>query len=427
MAEDQTIGTPRPVSRSRPIRDPEYIPLGVRRLRVMLSGRGETKIGDLTLGEIRNRIGRRLTNGPWLGGPSFDVDVNTSHDAPTESWWEESRRMARECHVFIGFYTGEAGTPDSRGTIGICAAEWLAARDSGPDKVMGLDLRMARGEEEIDEAERRRNQQFANLVSGHRAWLRMIPTKPTYEQIESATLELLSHAVTRLAGIGSRAERRAAFARGEALEWSRASFAERAQQMLVALAGAVGGITMDAPDRVAVQGSLRRIDIARASLLAWLHAVPGAFGVAAARERIARPFAREVDLEQVLRAHGLIGPLHVIAVHRGVTESQLASFFGTPDIYVAAGRFGFYAADLTTLQQAIVLADCRDPLETDHQWARAADWLESVGEDKRLIEIANRRAAIVHLLAAQVAEMRTGKGATLTRRRSRRKETRVGP
>jgi hypothetical protein len=64
MAEDQTIDAPRPVSRFRPVRakralDSEYIPLGVRRLRVMLSGRGETKIGDITLGEIRNQIGRR--------------------------------------------------------------------------------------------------------------------------------------------------------------------------------------------------------------------------------------------------------------------------------------------------------------------------------------------------------------------------------
>lgn len=53
--------------------------------------------------------------------------------------------MARDCLAFIAFCTGETGTPGSRGTIGICASEWLVARNSERGKVRGLDLTGARG------------------------------------------------------------------------------------------------------------------------------------------------------------------------------------------------------------------------------------------------------------------------------------------
>jgi hypothetical protein len=89
-----------------------------------------------------------------------------------------------------------------------------------------------------------------------------------------------------------------------------------------------------------------------------------------------------------------------------MTETQVASFFGTPDIYVVAGPFGFYAADLTTLQQAFFLTQCRDSAAIAHALTQLTSWLTEVGEDARVVELAQQRARVVNL----IADLRTGRG-----------------
>ncbi len=261
------------------------------------------------------------------------------------------------------------------------------AQTNGPRKVYALRFADAADPSDADEA--RRNREFRAYLDRSDAWVKKVPPEATVEDVVRLAREVVAWAVRDLVPIGARADRRAAFARGEALDWSRLSFAQRQVEMVSVLARHIGGTRLEGL-KSEMTVFLTPPRFLGHPVLAWLHAIPAGFGVSAARERIVRPLAREHELADALRRHRAGGPVHFIAVHRTMTESQVASFFGTPDIYVVSGPFGFYAADLTTLQQAFILTQCRDSPAIAHGLTRLTAWLDEVGENAQVVALAKQ-------------------------------------
>jgi hypothetical protein len=93
-----------------------------------------------------------------------------------------------------------------------------------------------------------------------------------------------------------------------------------------------------------------------------------------------------------------VGPVHLIACHRRIMESQSLKQLGFPDATVVAAPFGIYVADDVQKIQLIFLADCRDETTTRHALQRLFDWLAQSGEDALLSRRAEARKRIVQAI-----------------------------
>jgi len=85
-----------------------------------------------------------------------------------------------------------------------------------------------------------------------------------------------------------------------------------------------------------------------------VHAIPAAFTVTSAREMVGRPFLRDLERTDLLKKAQ--GPLHLIACHRGATETQARAMLGFPDAIVVSDLFGIYVADEVQKVQFAFLA-----------------------------------------------------------------------
>src|SRR5438067_2322605 len=121
------------------------------------------------------------------------------------------------------------------------------------------------------------------------------------------------------------------------------------------------------------------------------HAIPAAISVASAREMVGQPFLRNHELVDLLPKDG-IGPVHLIACHRSVTEGQAMKQLGFPDATIVSPPFGVYVADPIQRIQLLFLANCRDDRSTRHAVQRAFEWLAQTGEGERLAARAEARA-----------------------------------
>jgi hypothetical protein len=98
------------------------------------------------------------------------------------------------------------------------------------------------------------------------------------------------------------------------------------------------------------------------------------------------------------------GPVHVIACHKGVTESQAMRVLGFPDATIVRAPFGVYVADDVQKIQLVFLRDCRNPTQTGHAVQRFIDWLDQSGEGERLGGRAESRLRIVAAIAGEASD-----------------------
>jgi hypothetical protein len=97
------------------------------------------------------------------------------------------------------------------------------------------------------------------------------------------------------------------------------------------------------------------------------------------------------------RCHG--GPMHIIACHRGITESQAQRMLGFPNATIVAGPFGVYVVDPVQAIQLALLGNCSDDHATRLAVQRFMDWLPQSGQLPILVRTAKKRKDIVGLLA----------------------------
>ena len=367
------------------------------KISVMLSSRctDQFPIGSSTsLTDTRRELKKEIEQYTIGGKQIFDVWIN--EDAPpaghTADSWEACLKEVRACDVLIVIANGNAGWGTTAGDIGICHAEYMEGLGSNQDKVRYIQLPVVKS---ADPAQSARNQKFAEYVD-QRSPFRGGTVK-TIADLTERVLQALTDAVVTLTQAGGSASASSRFDTGGALDWSRLDFAKRKAAMERSLTEA---LTLR-PGSSALVGAVA-VKIDRRDVAVFCHAVPAALSVAAARELVGRPFLRDHEFAGVLAK--AVGPVHIIACHRGATESQATTLLGFADATVVSSAFGIYVADPVQKVQFVFLSNCRDDSQTRHALQRFFNWLEQTEEAKRLAARAASRAAIVKLIAREAAK-----------------------
>jgi len=368
-------------------------------LRIMISSRNLDKVrfsdgSKKTLTELRTSLKSKLQEQKIGDAPLFDVWIN--EDAPPapgdENSWEHCMEQAKNADIFICLYNGNAGWSKSGADIGICHAELETALRTGRARVRLVKLpdcsSSAKG------AEKLRNGRFRNFIQ-QQSLFRGGEVKSAAD-VEQRTMEAVRDAIVELTRRGSVSSRSDKFDRGEALEWSRMSFIERKQAMEASLCSALQQRT----DAMILGSGTTTIKLNRKTVVVQTAAVPGAMSVSEARELVGRPHLQDHALYTHLKLRGHIGPIHLIACHRSITETQALKVLGFPDAVTVVSGFGVYVADNVQKAQLVFLKDCRDDTAIRHSVQLFVDWLEHSGEGAELVARAGGRKKIVQAVAS---------------------------
>lgn len=366
-----------------------------KKLKVMLSSRCVPKIPygdtDVTLTVIRQEIKRQLEAITLLGQPLFDVWMNEEAPSgePLNSWWTECLKQVRKSDITLVLYNGQAGGTMDGGSIGICHAELLEALKGGTGKVRIMQLPLL-PPEKPEEAERdKRFQAYASQLNMFAA--RPKTGEAVIEQVKLTLFDMMHE----LLHAGARSVRGGRFDAGEALDWNKLSFQERKKKLEEAMCTALERRNAgQGPD-----GSLV-LTIANHKILAFCHGVPAALSVSSAKEMVGQPFLNDHAYAPELQGDTW-GPLHFIACHRGVTETQATKLLGFQDAMVVSSHFGIYVVDNILKTQLVFLPNCRDAATLANNVEHFFDWLSRQGEDRNLVERARSRSLILQAIHQQ--------------------------
>lgn len=364
----------------------------LNRIRVMISSRCNSPFPDgageqTTLSAIRRELKAEFEAARLLDDSRlFEIWINEEEPAAEASrdLWDKCTDEVRRADIVLVLYNGDSGWTTADGSIGICHAELMAGLSSAPAKVFVLQMEpLANGISEDRDARFRTyatNRQFFGA-----------PARDALD-LKQRCREALRAAVTEMVSLGAREARKGNFHSGDALEWSRLDYPRRKQRMEKTLHEAL----LRRRGSTAEEGAIV-VQIDRRPILVCIHAIPAAFSVAAAREMVGQPFLYDHRRAGSLRGKR-VGPVHLIACHRRITESQSLKQLGFPDATVVAAPFGIYLADDVQKIQLIFLADCGDETTTRHSLQRLFDWLAQSGEDALLSSRAGARKRIVQAI-----------------------------
>lgn len=360
----------------------------VPRLRVMFSSRALSPVfGGERLTDLRLELKARI-EGIRIGEHQlFEVWIHEDDPEPAgKTILEGSLEEIAKADIVLVLYTGEAGSADRGSEIGICHAELQEALTHRRDVVSVISL------EPAFPAVEHRDKVFQQYVAARR----LIHTRVAdRDALFDAALRLVLQRAVELAKRGARPAGRRVD-QGAALDWARLDLPRRAEAMRAALVEALDGEV--AEDGV-VLSDLGLPGLAPARLLLRVEAIPAALGVAAARERVGQPFYQDHDYAALLAEADSVGPVHVIACHRGVTESQALKLLGTSNAVAVASEFGVFAAEDVMQTQLVLLSHCVEEGAVRLGLRRFREWLEREGEAANLLRRARARRGIVEAIA----------------------------
>jgi hypothetical protein len=374
-----------------------------KKIEIMISSRCKTLIkkqdgSTCQLSDLRQALKHVIEQTTLFGNELFQVWISEDPQAPdaANTIWDECMDQVKKCHLLIFFYTREAGWT-ARGDIGICHAELETGVNLEPGKVFIIDMSGARAGEPVldDDQEKNRNELFIAYVDRTHKIYEMASN---YEDILAKTGNVVAEAVARFVDYGKREAGRGKFNAGVALDWSRMNYKERKliieQTMIDHLIDGEGAkIPKGGPDQYQ---NLVTMKLGGANVALICHGIPAGMSVAAAREMVGQPFLQDhVYMENLPQANG---PVHLIGVHKGVTESQAIKQLGIPDAIVVNAPFGVYVADKINKVQMIFLANCRDDTTTRSNMQRFLDWISETGETEFICKRSISRRKIVNLI-----------------------------
>lgn len=365
-------------------------------LRVMISSRSLSRVftTGTRLADLRARLKEKLRSIRWFAGDPaavvgrdqelFDVWIHedTAAEDGGQSTFEISIQRINWADIVIVLYTGEAGSATNDQELGICHAELFEALSRRPDVVALVDLTP------LSDSVVARDRSFREYVDRLQLFRRAAGDEAALQQI---VLELLQDRVAVLARRGGRGAGRRRD-KGRALDWNRLDLDSRRSAMRAALAQELSPASPS--------GRLLAAELLPGRpVMVRPDAIPASLAVAAARERVGQPFLRDHELSSLLESEDLPGVIHVIACHRGVTESQALGILGTPDAIAISGEFGVYVADHVQKIQLFFLSECGDDTAVALAVRQLRGWLSESGEGPRVFDRAAARRRILTTIA----------------------------
>ena len=392
-----------------------------RNIRIMISSRSTSKVRfksarqAVSLESLRKQIQRELEKVKIFGKQLFEVWIHedAAADNATHDAWQESLEQIAKADIVLVLFNGEAGWTIPGGTQGICHDEMAKAIELAPAKVRVVELSPLKDLPEEPMA-KRRDERFRDYVAKQGRWRMLAKSR---SGLTRAVEQSVRAALNQLALMGSRSASSSSIQQD--LDWDLLDFDRRRRAMIDELRLALEarkGEPNEAHGVVMPAGDDRR-------LYFRCDAVPAAMGVAAAREMVGQPFLHVRELAEELTAAGVVsrgdageeigsihpqgaGPIHLIACHKGVTETQAMKILGYPDATIIAAPFGVYVADDVHKVQLIFIAGCRNPSAVHHGVQRLFAWLEQAGEEGRLIGRAESRLRIIEAIAREEPDNR---------------------
>ena len=369
-----------------------------QKLKLMISSRSDrSEIPDgagamMKLRDAREQLKAAIEAAGFLGDGLVQVWINETEAGDfDDNAWDECVAQAVECDLFISLYDGSAGWPGKGRSIGICEAEYNAALTTAPSKVKVVRLPGAK----LKSGDTRDESFAQTLVKQARFELHV---KKDWPELRERVLGLVREMVLKAAHEGAREYRKSGANVGLALDWSRMSFAERAEAIRVTIAGAL--VSDGAMAAGALGAGLAVLPLGVEEVLFSCHGAPRSLALSASRELVGQPFLKDHLLLQNV-GPDVVGPIHLIGCPKGVTESQAVSLLGFPDFTVVEGGFGVYAADRVQKIQLCLLANCADPGKTRNAVTRFFEWLDRAGELPLMIERAISRRRIIDVVLAE--------------------------
>jgi hypothetical protein len=397
----------------------------IRKIKVMISSRSLTRVFDACpLKEVRLRLQAFLQGIRWTGhapgtGPSsasslvgrdqalFDVWIheNDAGRAADKSTLAVSLEEIDKADIIVVLYTGEAGSVEADAPIGICHAELREALARRPEIVSIIGL------EPLQPIKSERDRAFRRYIESQSLYRRRVDDEATlYDAVAELLQQRVSVLVRRGAMVGVRKRDR-----GPALDWNRLDLAARRDAMRIALAR-----QLQAEEFGLIKGR-EQLHLVRLpdgqSVAARLDAIAAALTVAVARESVGQPFLRDHIQASTLKENDIPGVVHLIACHRGISESQAVRILGTPDAISVSSDFGVYIADHVQKIQLVFLAQCSDETSTALAVRLFREWLIQSGEGLRIVERSRSRRRIILAIANEQPESGEGRKVDHLRRR----------
>jgi hypothetical protein len=235
-----------------------------------------------TMREVRTRLAVDRTARLFTDEDLFSIFVNEGTAARDAEHGIEQhcRSLIDRADIVLVLYNGSAGWA-AQGLEGICQTELRVALERAPQKVRIVALPTVKSRRRID-------REFQEFVGEQRVWNSQVAD--SYNRIREESQRALRDAVGEMVHERARmGSRRFARGRGEALQWRRLDFGERARVMRETTARAFCDARhgQDLGERDI--GRLVEIEYEGLHLLLRLNAVPAAMTVAAAREMVGQP------------------------------------------------------------------------------------------------------------------------------------------
>ena len=369
------------------------------KIKIMISSRCNdsfpaTGKGKASLTDIRKRLKSEIEAESLFGKEMFEVWIN--EDEPPEPGsqdsWDLCTEQARSADLMLVLFNGNAGWCLGKGDIGICHAELMTAYAESPGKVSVVSL--------LDDDQSKRpsgpvNERFQKYVDKAGLFRGAKVTSP--DEVVTEAKKAVREALLHIAHHGAREVKQSRHNTGPALDWSRMDFVTRQSAMKDILRD-----SLLSKEKAQAEGEGVFVTIGNKKTLLVPTAIPAAMTVSAAKEMVGQPFLRDHLHASVLTGPSA-GPVHLIACHKNVTESQAMQLLGFPDATIVSGSFGVYVADNVQKIQLCMIANCRDESSTRHGLQKLFDWLGQTGEDDLLAARATSRAKIVKTIAKEIS------------------------
>ena len=368
------------------------------KLRVMISSRCETliKFGkkQQKLTEVRRALKKQLENFrlPNQKQSIFECWINEDGTSGVggSNWWEHCKKQARDADIVIVLYTGGSGGGLAGSDMGICHAELEEALNVAADRVRVVKLPTA--PDDPDPLQKKRDVAFREYFDSLGSFRTSAKTgdevlKKVWNEIQPALVEL-----TRL---GSSTFHLSQASTGHALEWHRLSYEARKKAMEEVMSESLSNQPNSSKSTSGVL-----VEISKLPVFLKTHAAPASLSEPTAREMVGQPFLVDHKLHAELKK-AKAGPIHLVACPKGVTENQALNMLGFPDATIVSDSFGIHIADNIQKIQIVLLKECISPSAIRRQLTAWFEFLKRTGEDKFVLDRAQRRFRIIEAIAKE--------------------------